>query len=475
MSVWPKFQRPFRTQKDETILRLTALVERQEAVIARLEAENAALRIEAAKVEPLTARVAELEARLGLPSKTPDNSSLPPSTGRKPSEPSSSKAKNKPHAGAHRPLHPNPTSRLDVMADLCGRCGCDVSGAEQFACEAYDHVEIPPIAPDVTRVTLYGGVCPHCRARFKASAPEGFAPGSPFGPNLRAFVIFLRTVQNISLNRLVVVLECMFGLRISEGAIVNILDASRDAFRAQTSLIKARLMSGPALASDETGVRVGKANWWLWVFHNALDAVFVADPHRSKEVVEGFLSGRRPDLWLSDRLGSQMGWARIGHQVCLAHLIRDAQFALDAGDLAFAAALIGLFRRACAIGRRRDRLAASTLKVYEADLEKRLNRILEMSPTTVPGRKLMRAVKRFRQHLWVFMANGAVQPTNNGSERALRPAAVYRKVTNGFRAAWAAALYADTRSVVESGRRRGLSALEAIRITLAGKPLPDPA
>jgi transposase len=27
-----------------------------------------------------------------------------------------------------------------------------------------------------------------------------------------------------------------------------------------------------------------------------------------------------------------MGWANRGHQVCLAHLIRDVQYAIDAGD-----------------------------------------------------------------------------------------------------------------------------------------------
>ena len=37
-----------------------------------------------AQIEALTGRVAELEAKLGQPPKTPDNSSLPPSQGRKP-------------------------------------------------------------------------------------------------------------------------------------------------------------------------------------------------------------------------------------------------------------------------------------------------------------------------------------------------------------------------------------------------------
>ena len=439
----------------ETIAALTRQVE-------VLTAANAAL----------TARVAELEAKLGLPPKTPGNSSLPPSKGQKPSAPAAPKPKAKPHAGSHRPLHPNPTSRRELRAERCQSCGADVSQTAQFACESYDHVEIPPIEPEVTRVTLMGGVCPCCGKRFKAIAPADLAPGSPFGDNLRAFVIYLRSVQGVALARLVILLRDLFGLTISEGALVNILDDSREAFKAQISLIKARLLAGTALASDETGVRVGKANWWLWVFHHADNALFVIDPHRSREVVKTFLGEWRPDFWLSDRLGSQMGWAQRGHQVCLAHLIRDIQYAIDAGDAIFAPGMKGLLKRACAIGRRRDRLCDRTLKVYEADLERRLDRLLALTPATPAGRKMQRVVRKVRPHLFVFMARREIEPTNNGSERALRPCAVYRKITNGFRSPWAAALYADIRSVVETARRRAIRALEAIRLTLAGKPLP---
>jgi transposase len=142
------------------------------ALIARIDAlvaENTALRT----------RVAELEAKLGLPPKTPNNSSTPPSQGRKTSDDAASKPKGKPHAGAHRPLHPNPTGRRDMMATACQHCGANVSSAPQIACEAYDAIEIPEIKPDITRVTLFGGTCP-CRAkRFKASPPQGLEPGSP--------------------------------------------------------------------------------------------------------------------------------------------------------------------------------------------------------------------------------------------------------------------------------------------------------
>ena len=152
------------------------------------------------QVAALTARIAELEAKLGLPPKTPDNSSVPPSKGQKASDASTPKAKANPHAGAHRPLHPNPTSVRIVSALLCQGCGSDVSNVAQSPCESYDRVEIPDIRPDVTRVTLQGGVCPCCARRFKARPPEGLEPGSPFGPNLRAFAIYLRSVQGIPLG-----------------------------------------------------------------------------------------------------------------------------------------------------------------------------------------------------------------------------------------------------------------------------------
>ena len=401
------------------------------------EQKDALIHTLVAQVAALTARVAELEAKLGLPPKTPDNSSVPPSKGQKASEPSKPRPKANPHAGAHRPLHPNPTRERIVSAHVCQDCGADVSNVAQSAVQVYDRIEIPKVEPDVTRVTLQGGVCPCCARRFKAPAPEGLEPGSPFGPNLRAFVIYLRSVQGIPMARLSDVLKDLFDLDISEGALVNILAAARKPFAAQTNLIKQRLLSGTALASDETGMRVGKANWWLWVFHHGDSAAFVAEASRSKAVVEAFLGDWRPDVWLSDRLGSQIGWARREHQFCLAHLIRDVQYVIDQGEATFAPGLKSLLKRACALGRRRDGLADSTLKTYLADLNRRLDRLLSLRPAHAAGRKLQETIKAIRGNLFVFMTNREIEATNNGSERALRPGAVYRKITNGFRSEWA--------------------------------------
>jgi transposase len=435
----------------ETIAALTRRVEALEARVAELEAENAALR-----------------AKLKLPPKTPDNSSVPPSQGKKPSaEVAKSKARRHSHPGVHRPLHPDPTRRRDVLADRCGHCGTDVSGVLQTAFHAYDHIELPKIEPDVTRVTLHRGTCPCCRQLFRAEAPADMRPGSPFGSNLRAFVIYLRVVHAISFERLAQLMSDLVGLSVSEGALVAMLTDSQRAFAHQTSLIRARLLAGTVLQSDETTVRVGKRNWWLWTFHHGEDCCFVIRPSRGKDVVAEFLGEVRPDFWVSDRYGAQMGWAKIANQVCLSHLLRDTNYAVEAGDLTFATGLRRLLKRACAIGGRRPNLTDATLRTYLRKLNAELDRLLRITPMHAEGDKLKKAIVGCRQFLFTFMVERSVPTTNNGSERALRPSAVFRKVTNCFRSEWGANLYADIRSVVESARRRSIGALDAIRATLS--------
>ena len=119
--------------------------------------------------------------------------------------------------------------------------------------ETCDHIEIPKIEPDLTRVVLHGGVCPCCAETFKVEPPQGLEPGSPFGQELRAYVIYLRSVQEIALARLSALLKDLFGLEISEGALVNIPKAARSAFAEQADRFKADLKRDLVIASDETG------------------------------------------------------------------------------------------------------------------------------------------------------------------------------------------------------------------------------
>src|SRR5271163_1066342 len=87
------------------------------------EALIALVLAQAAQIEELTRRIAELEARLGGPPKTPDNSSIPPSQGRKPSRAARRAVKKrKGRPGVFRALAANPDRIIESVAERCPHC-----------------------------------------------------------------------------------------------------------------------------------------------------------------------------------------------------------------------------------------------------------------------------------------------------------------------------------------------------------------
>ena len=112
-------------------------------------------------------------------------------------------------------------------------------------------------------------------------------------------------------------------------------------------------------------------------------------------------------------------------------------------------------------------LAASTLSAKRRSLDRQLGAILATSSRCDLTRDLQAKISRARDQLLVFLAYpGKVEPTNNGSERLLRPAVVQRKVTNGYRAMWAAEGEAAIRTVVDTARLTGANPFGTILKTV---------
>jgi transposase len=416
----------------------------------------------------LLARIAELEAR-GKPPKTPTNSSLPPSSEQKANvaDKSDRKKCRKGRPGVARELCPNPDVTREFFAERCA-CGGKVPLKGQVLAHAYDHIEIPPIKPWTTRNNVYKGDCSCCGKSVTAKPPADMPPGSPFGSGIVALVTYMHGCQMVSYSRLAEMLEDLFGLEISEGAIANMLARAAKPFAERAQAIHETVRNSRVIASDETSARVKGKTHWQWVFGAATAVAHVIAPTRGKIVPTQFLNGAKPEVWISDRLAAQCNHADE-HQVCLAHLTRDAQYAVDAGDTVFAPPFKEFLQRACKIGGRRSHLADSTMKAYARDLERELNQLLELEPTNHEGRHLRDAIiVDVRDKLLVFMRRRDVEPTNNGSEQKLRLSVVFRKVTQCFRSEWGAKFYADLCSVVATGRLHGRSPLAAIRAALIG-------
>ena len=73
---------------------------------------------------------------------------------------------------------------------------------------------------------------------------------------------------------------------------------------------------------------------------------------RAANVVTETMAGHRPSIWVSDLYGAQQGQADLW-QVCLAHQLRDCQYAIeDPGEAIFAPRMKPLLLLAVVLARR---------------------------------------------------------------------------------------------------------------------------
>src|SRR5215203_4560279 len=395
----------------------------------------------------------ELVLRLQRPEKTSRTSSKPPSTDRKEQRERSKPGGAKPgHEGHSRIISDTPD---EVVEHRPGRCSCCaavlMADLPSETVSIHEQVDLPEVKPLILQHLRLAVLCPTCGTRVVAAVPEA-ARGTPFGPRVHAVAVYLKTFQALSYERLQGALCDLFGLQLSQGGLMNLLQRAQGRFQnAQTSAVSA-LRRAQVVASDETGVRIEGSNAYHWVFRCEEAVVHHAAPTRGASVVRGMMDGHRPEVWLSDRYSAQQGHAGA-QQTCLAHLARDVAYAREAREDPVPWRLELWLRSAFDLAGAITTFAASTLAAKRRALERRLADILEAPTTCDLAHDLQRKFCRARDQLLTFVAfPGAVEVTNNACERALRPAVVRRKVTNGYRAMWAAEGEAAIRTVVDTAR-----------------------
>jgi transposase len=395
----------------------------------------------------------ELVLRLQRPEKTSRTSSKPPSTDRKEqrerSKPGGAK---RGHEGHSRIISDTPD---EVVEHRPGRCSCCaavlMADLPSETVSIHEQVDLPEVKPLILQHLRLAVLCPTCGTRVVAAVPEA-ARGTPFGPRLHAVATYLKTFQALSYERLQGALSDLFGLTLSQGGLMNLLRRAQGRFAEGQVRAVSSLRRAEVVASDETGVRIEGSNAYHWVFHSPEAVVHHASPTRAASVVREMMDGHRPAVWLSDRYTAQQGHG-VSHQTCLAHLARDVAYAVEVSEDPVPWRLQLWLQAVFALSGQVTTLAASTLSAKRRTLERQLADILAAASSCDLTLALQAKIGRAREQLLTFLGHpGRVETTNNACERALRPAVIQRKVTNGYRAMWAAQGEAAIRTVVDTAR-----------------------
>lgn len=464
------------------------------AVIAAFEARIAALEAHIAMLEAALAAAPGSDGAgssatpvAALPRKTPQNSSIPPAAAPKPSRRerrSEERAKRGP-----KPGHPGvsrsrvPVGQVDQVLvcrpDACEHCGAALPATGGTVVGRRQLLELPPVQPVVVEAQRVRVHCRRCQHGTVGRYPTGFTSHGGFGPRLAASAAYLHEEQHVAYARLVVLYQELFGFAISEGSLVALVGQVGAALQPAAEAITAAVRTSPVIGSDETSTRIDGVTSWHWVFQTPTAAAHLIAGRRNGDVVRRFLGEAAPAVWVSDRWKPQLGAAATAHQACLAHRLRDLQYAIDAqaspsqqAGRDWVAAVAALLRAAIHLRHAHDRGAVGDAPYAQmvGVVEDWLDRLLATPAASQWSVDLAASLRRERALLLVFLHDDRVPPTNNASERSLRPAVVHRKVTGGFRSDAAAQAYAAVRTVVETARKRGQSAFAAF-LEAAG-PLP---
>jgi transposase len=413
------------------------------------------------------ARIAELETQLG---KTPQNSSLPPSSQHPHAKPPQKQNKNQSrskkrrggqpgHAKHERPLIPR--DECDEVQDLrpstCRRCGEKLRGRDPAPLR-HQAWELPEIRPHVTEYRRHRLTCRRCGESTCAQLPAGVPPGTA-GPRLVALVALLMGCYRQSKRRTALFLEQILGRPCSAGWVVKLQNQACVAVRPAYDQLAAALPRQPTLGLDETPTKEGAAKAWLWTYVAERSTLFAVRGSREATGVSDLLGEQFAGVVTCDRARMYLSLANV--QWCWAHLKRDFQKLVDSGDQR--ARRVGwdlgaATRRLFAHWRdfRAGAISRCALVRRMGPVRRRIELLLKRGAAS--GHKLYagmcRELHTHRQRLWPFLKHEGVEPTNNASERALRHAVIWRKLSFGTQSAAGSRFVETMLTVVETCRQQ---------------------
>lgn len=436
-------------------------------------------------VVALLKRIEKLECRLG---KTPANSSLPPSSQHPHAKPQrAQKTTKRKRGGQHghqksqRPLIP--TAECDeVMSlrpDTCRRCGEELEGTDQ---DPWRHQvwELPKIKPIVTEYQQHRLTCAHCGGSTCASLPAG-VPRGQSGPRLIAFTVLLMAYFRQSKRRTAEFLQTLLGQPCSTGLTVKHQNLAAAALETAYEELVDQLPNQAQLGIDETPTKEQSQKAWLWTFVACGFTVFGVRLSRAATILSDLLTSEFSGTIHCDR--AKMYWSlgldptpdplRHRLQWCWAHLQRDFQALIDSSDNQAKRLGHDLMRPTKGLfevwARYRDgtitrRGFVRLMKPIRDEIDGLLLRgVFSGNPSFVGS---CNELYHHRDWLWTFVDEEGVVPTNNASERSLRHAVIWRKLSFGTQSATGSRFTERMLTVIETCRQQSRSVFEFLTETI---------
>jgi transposase len=472
---------------------------------------DALIQEQAERIAALEAVVADLRGQLAAAqragSRNSGNSSMPPSSddlpGRRPPRKQRRAAERaeKKRRGK-QPGSPGAAMRWEVpdrtedhFPEGACSCGRDLADAADLGVtRSFQQQEIPAAPAERVQHDLHEAKCA-CGRVHAAPRPAGVPDSAlSIGPRLRALVVYLVVFQHVPVERCRLLIADVTGAVVSEGFIHSCLARAASLAAGVVALIRALITASAVAGFDETTLRSGPAGEKKYV-HGAFTGLYSAFwlGARSLEAMEdaGILPGFA-GIVVSDRYQNYFHprWKHVaGNQACLAHLLRDYEDCAESYPGAVwpvqaqraLRGMIHAWHAACEQGL--PAIPADALKPLEREFRHAVLAGLASVPRVPgpknrtkqkPGRELLEFCTQRRDDVLRFTGNTSIWPTNNISERGVRPLKTQQKISGRLASDDVTQDRLDIRSYIDTARKHGRNAMDVLHDLMLGRPWRPP-
>jgi transposase len=375
------------------------------------------------------------------------------------------------HSGKTLKRAVNPDQIIVHHAPRCLCCGREFSHSEVEEIRASRQVfEIPE--PKIEVIEHQVGVISCCGEKYYGQFPAGVEKAVQYGERIKSLAVMLNVEYRLPLEQIKKLMSQLFGSSFNQSTVLHVLRECFVNLESVEEQIKGEILAGETAHFDETGVRVeGKLKWMHVASNRGWTHLFVHLKRGSealsseKSVIKDYC-GRA----VHDCYSSYFQFEKCQHILCNAHLLRELERLKESGSR-WGKLMQGLILRMYEMSQR----GQAELK-YRKRWELLYEKICQMGEREEPppikgkkgrekssfGRNLLNRMKKYRAGILEYAFCEEVPFTNNQAERDLRNVKVKQKISNSFRQAEGAEIYARIQGFVSTLKKQKMNIFQEL-------------
>jgi hypothetical protein len=306
-------------------------------------------------------------------------------------------------------------------------------------------------------------ICKDCKRRIVS---KQFVNVSMYGANIALWSIYQHIQYNLSLEKIIKMLQDMYNVRISLTEIHAFKSIFVQKYSETYEEIKNMVIKGQLIHADETKASVRDlSTGYVWVFTNMDSAFYMFKPNREADFLLDLLRDFKGVLITDFYAGYDA--IKCPQQKCLLHLIRDInedllKNQLNQEFLNFAVEFGHLLRNILETVNKYG-LKKRNLSKHRRDVENYFSKLNITEFDTELAISYQKRLLKNKDKLFTFIVYDGIPWNNNNAENAVKVFSYYRKLTKNRLKENGMSDYLILLSILQTCKYRGINFFEFLK------------